>query len=63
MKLKRLSAGDYYYRGFRIEKQDCGRWFLGEGGCDDYLVEWCDSEETLRECKATIDRYYNLPTQ
>jgi len=62
MHAKRLSLGNYKYRGYIIERQPCGRWFLGEAK-DAGMLNWCDSDATFRECKARIDGYHRVTTE
>ena len=51
-KAKRIVAGEYTYKGWRIRRMEAGHWNCGPIG-----EHFTDSFDTLKECKQRIDRY------
>jgi len=57
---KRISAGEYEYRGYQIVREWTGEWFIyrdrdGWGGV--VVREAVDARSTLAECKRMINRW------
>ena len=59
---KRISAGEYEYRGYRIARDWYGDWIVYEqrNGWDGVtILEPVEALETLAGCKRAIDRWKN----
>ena len=51
---KRLSSGEYEYRGFRITDSYSSRWQIMIGD----IHGWLAAQNTLRQAKERIDHWY-----
>lgn len=52
-KARRIAAGVYVYRGWDVERMECGHWNLKPASEEC----WSDGAESLRDAKAMIDSF------